>query len=203
MASTTALLLRRLKPFYQVVVRFLTEDLRELGTIVGHHACSLRYDIVHLPCAVSPQEEIFDVLGGLFMGIRHCSLHRRIAIRVNGFSYILDSIRDTPIAFCTGRSPIRNAFYQRLQEQRAKELDEFLLLRRGEPMPIVAQGAPSHFLKIKAWRYHLRDAPEAFLTLFRSLERVVGEHSENTRQRLTNEFLWFTRLYHLAMAHKP
>ena len=110
---------------------------------------SLRYHIVHPPCAVSPQEEILDVLGSLLMGISHDSLYRCIAIWVDGFSCILDGMRDTSIAFCTGRGPIRNAFHQRLQEQRAEELDEFLLLSRCEPMPIMAQGASGHFLKIK------------------------------------------------------
>src|SRR5262245_13108294 len=97
-SSATALLLRRLQPFDQVLVRFLTEDLRELGAIVGHHTGSLRYHIVHPPCAVSAQEEIFDVLRGLLTSISHDRLYRCIAIRVDGFLCILDSIGDTPIA---------------------------------------------------------------------------------------------------------
>jgi hypothetical protein len=38
----------------------------------------------------------------------------------------------------------------------------------------MAQGAPCHFLKIKTWRDHLREAFKARLTLGRSLEGVVG-----------------------------
>src|SRR5262249_3351574 len=145
----------------------------------------------------------FDVLGGLLLGIRHGSLYRRIAIRVDGFALILDGIRDTPIALCTGRSPIRNAFHQRLQEHRAEELDKFLLLGWRESMPILAQRAPRHFLKIKAWRDHLRDAFEAFLTLCRGLGGVAVNHANNPRQRPNYMFLRSARLCRLAMAHEP